>query len=479
MTETQNAAHAWRVLAISSFAVFAAALDTTVMFIAFPDIRRTFADVSAAQLSWVINAYIIVFAALLVPAGRIADRVGRKTVFFSGVVAFTLSSAAAGAAPMPEFLIGARVVQAIGGALLFPASLALVLAEFPRSKRATAVGVWGAVGALAAAAGPSFGGFIIESLSWRWAFYINLPIGALTIAAGHRVLVESRDSEAQRRPDLVGALVLMGAVGALALAIVQSDEWGWTDTRTLISFAVSAALLPLFLLRSATHHSPTLDLTLFRDQNYRLANVTSAIFGVGFAAMIFGLVLFLTDVWGYGVLISGLLITPGPLMAALVAAPAGRLADRVGHRPIMVPGGILFALGHGWMLLNAGPDRDILVTWLPSLVTTGIGVGLVLPALSSSAVHGLPPNRFAVGSAVNQTVRQIAAVLGVAILIAILGARHTQADVLDAFERVFALLIASGLGAAFVSTFIDTRPRTEAGSAVETAAATASGEPGR
>jgi EmrB/QacA subfamily drug resistance transporter len=451
----------WKILAVTSFAVFASALDTTILYVAFPDIQKTFSDVSRADLSWAINAYTIVFAALLVPAGRLADRIGRRAVFFAGVVIFTLSSALAGAAPSAETLVAARVVQAIGAAALLPSSLALVLGEFPREKRATAVGIWGAVGALAAATGPTLGALIVESASWRLAFFVNLPIGALTVFLGTRLIRESRDPEAAQRQDLLGIPLLIAGIGALALAIVQSDEWGWSDSRTFAALAVSAVILPLFILRSATYHSPALDLTLFRSRNFRMANLATASFGIAFAAMFLGSILFLNNVWGYSTLESGLLIAPGPLIAGLVAVPAGRAADRIGHRPMLVAGGLIFAAGNVWRVLGMDLNRELWDLWFPSLILTGIGVGLTLPSLSSAAVHGLAPNRFAVGSAVNQTVRQLGAVLGVALVIALLGSPD-PADLLDAFDRVFWLLAAGGLATAVFSLAIDTKPQPRA-----------------
>jgi EmrB/QacA subfamily drug resistance transporter len=449
---------AWKVLAITSFAVFASALDTTILYVAFPDIQETFAEVSRADLSWAINAYTIVFAALLVPAGRFADRIGRRAVFFAGVVIFTVSSALAGAAPSAETLIGARVVQAVGAAALLPSSLALVLSEFPREKRATAVGIWGAVGALAAATGPTLGALIIDAANWRLAFFVNLPIGALTIFLGARLIRESRDPDAAQRQDLLGIPLLIAGVGALALGIVQSDEWGWGDRRTLASFAAAALILPLFLLRSATYHSPALDLSLFRSRNFRMANLATASFGIAFAAMFLGSILFLNNVWGYSTLESGLLIAPGPLIAGAVAAPAGRAADRIGHRPMLVAGGLIFAAGNVWRVLGTDLDRELWDLWFPSLALTGIGVGLTLPTLSSAAVHGLAANRFAVGGAVNQMVRQLGAVMGVALVIALLGSPD-PAELLTAFDRVFWLLAAGGVATAVFSLSIDTKPR--------------------
>jgi len=448
-----DARHAWLTLGTTSVAVFAASLDTSIMFMAFPDIGRTFPDVTRADLSWVINAYTIVFAALLVPSGRLADRVGRKKVFFTGLAIFVASSALCGAAPSVEALIGARVLQAVGGALLFPASLALVLNEFPQSKRAAAIGAWSAVGALAAALGPSFGGIIIDLLDWRWAFYINIPVGIFAFATGYRLLRESRADDPGDQPDLVGVPLLIVGVGGLALGIVQSEEWGWTDPRTLGSFAVAAAFLALFVLRCATHPAPTLDLTLFREHNFRLANVATFAFAISFSAMFFGLVQFLVYVWEYSILEAGFSIWPGPLTASVVAVISSRYTDRIGYRVMLPAGSILFIAGSLWLMLFAETDPDFIRVWIPSALLTGFGVGLAMPSLSSAAVRGLPPNRYAVGSAVNQTIRTIGSVFGVALAVAILG-QPTPEEVLEAFDRIWLLLIAGAAVAGMVSLFL-------------------------
>jgi len=448
--DQRTAEQAWLILAVTSLATFAAALDTSIMFMAFPDIGKTFSDISRADLSWVINSYTIIFAALLVPAGRLADRVGRKKVFLVGVTIFTVSSMLCGAAPSVETLIGARVLQAVGGALLFPASLAVVLNSFPPEKRALAVAIWGGVGALAAGFGPSAGGVIIDTLGWRWAFYMNFPVGLLALTAGLRILRESKSETPEPTPDLLGVPMLAAGVGALALGIVQSDEWGWGNTKTLAALVIAGVVLPAFIWRSATHKSPTLDLNLFRDHNFRIANLATFSFAIAFSAMFFGLVQFLTYVWQYSILEAGLTIWPGPITAAVVAGPTGRILDRVGYKIILPLGALFFAAGSGWLLWRAEVDPNLWGAWLPSAIMTGIGVGLAMPSLSSAAVRGLPQHRYAVGSAVNQTIRTLGSVFGVAIAVALMG-DLTPDGMLRAFDKVWALMICGGLFAGAIS----------------------------
>ena len=449
---------AWKVLGLTSLAVFAASLDSTVLFVAFPSIRKAFPDVSAAQLSWVLNAYTIVFAALLVLSGRLADLIGRRKIFLAGVGTFTFASMLCGISSTPALLILARVLQAVGGVLLSPASLALVLSAFPQSKRSTAVSLWGAVGALAAAIGPSFGAVIVQTVGWRWAFFLNLPVGIATIILGRQVLRESRDLENREIPDLIGVLLSILAIGLIALATVQSSEWGWNNSRTLLCIASGVILLGLFLERSRRVPSPAVDLNLFRDANYRFANLATLVFYVAFTAAFFGFVLFLTQVWGYSTLNAGLAITPGPLLVAVVAPLAGRIADLRGHRILLFPGGILLALGGLWLLTQVNNTPAFFTAWLPATLLTGLGIGLTLPILSSAAVHGLPPNQFAIGSAVNQAIRQLGSVFGVALVIVLVG-RVSPQDALRSFDQLFTVLIVGGLLISVLSLGIQTQPK--------------------
>ena len=283
---------AWRTLAWSSLAVFMAILDGTVLFVAFPSIGRSFPAVSAADLSWILNAYTIVYGSLLVPAGRMADRLGRRRIFLGGVALFALASLAAGLAPSPAIIIAARILQAIGAAMLTPSSLALLLAAFPRSKRSVAVGLWAAVGALAAAVGPSAGSGIIQLGGWRWAFFVNLPVALVLLVRGSRVLEESRDTNAEGVPDAVGILQLIAGMALVALAVVRGRDWG--PSAALACIAVGIALLILFVRRSSRVAFPALDVTLFEVPSFRYANIATLVYGATFSAMFLGSVLFLT-----------------------------------------------------------------------------------------------------------------------------------------------------------------------------------------
>jgi EmrB/QacA subfamily drug resistance transporter len=434
-----------RVAAIVSVGVFVASLDLFIVNIAFPDLQRDFAGTSLAALSWVLNAYAIVFAALLVPAGRLADRVGRKRAFLTGLAVFTAASAACAAAPTVGVLIAARGVQAAGAALLMPASLGLLLPEFPAAKRGLALGLWAAVGGTAAAAGPLVGGLLVE-LSWRWVFLVNLPVGIAAIVAGARVLSEVREAGGPR-PDVAGAVLLTGTVGTLIAAIVEGPDWGWGSARVVALFAASAGLLAVFVWQSARHAAPIIEPELLRVRAFAAANLAGVLFFIGFAAMLLASVLFLTEVWHQSVLAAGVKIAPGPAAAALFAVPGGILGHRIGPRVVGVVGALLFAAGGVFWASRAGSEVHYAADFLPGMLIGGAGVGLVNPALAGAATAQLPPARLATGSAILTMSRQLGSALGVALFVAVLGTPG-PADALAAFDDVWRLMVGAALAAA-------------------------------
>jgi EmrB/QacA subfamily drug resistance transporter len=411
----------------------------TIVNIAFPDIEASFPDASLAGLSWILNAYNIVFAALLVPAGRLADRLGRRRMFFVGIGTFLAASAACGLAPAVPFLVGARVVQAAGAAILVPTSLGLLLPEFPLEQRATATALWGATGAIAAATGPSLGGVLVEATSWRWVFFVNLAIGLPALIPARRLLRERREEHPGPLPDVVGVILLVIAVGLLSLGIVKGQDWGWDSARVVGSLAGSALALAAFVARSARHPAPVVELGLLRVRSFAVANVGVFLFALGFYALLLGNILFLTGVWGWSVLKAGVAVTPGPLMAAVAAALGGRLADRYGQRVVALPGGLLFAAGCLLFATTTTATPHYASEFLPWTMLTGAGVGLSFAAWGSAAVAELPPSRFATGSAISSTSRQIGAVLGIAILVAVLGTPRPE-DAVAPFHTAWELM---------------------------------------
>jgi NTE family protein len=429
---------------VSLLAAFLAFLDVTIVNVAFPSIRQSFSGATLPELSWVLNAYNVVFAALLLPAGRVADVIGRGRVFVAGIIVFTLASLLCAAAPSLVTLIAARVVQAAGAAVLVATSLALVLELFPPERRATGVGIFGAVAAVSAATGPSLGGALVEVSDWRAVFVVNLPLGAAALVMARAAAVRSRGAGGGALPDPVGVATVTLGLGLLALGIVQGNDWGWSGARVLLALGAGATLILVFLLRSRGDPAAVVESSLFRLPSLAAANLGTMVFAAGFYAMLLCNVLYLTQVWGYSTLTAGLALSPGPLTSAIAAGPAGRVADRFGQRVVVVPGTLIFAVGIASFIFRVGTDPAFVAEWLPSTICTGLGIGLTFPALASAAVGAVPGARFGIGSALNATSRQIGAVLGIAILVAVLG-RPLPSEAPQAFDEGWTFIALAGL----------------------------------
>jgi len=437
------------VFVVTALGAFMASLDLSIVNVAFPALERSFRGDSPASLAWVITGYSIVFGALLVVAGRTADRLGSRRVFFAGLAVFCLGSALAGLAPTVPLLVGGRLVQGVGAAALLPSSLGLLLAAFPSERRSQVVAMWGGIGALAVATGPSLGALLITGFGWRAAFFVNLPVGLVAWLVGRSVLPARRGDPTASPPDYPGVLLLTAALAALVLGISQGPTWGWSSPWVIAAVVAFAVLGALFLRRSSRHPQPVLDLTLFRSRSFTVANSAALLYSMGFFAMLLGNILFLTSVWHYTILRAGLAVTPGPLVVAVVAGPAGKLAGRYGFRRVLLTGFVVFAAGLAWYATHVGLHARYLEIWLPGTLVVGLGIGLTFPVLGAAAVSSLHPQRFAVGSAVNQTARQVGGALGVAILVVILGTPTGAAEALAHFHHLWwfaaAMAAASGL----------------------------------
>ncbi|MFN8157730.1 MAG: DHA2 family efflux MFS transporter permease subunit [Candidatus Nanopelagicales bacterium] len=420
------------VLLVASFGAFLAFLDATVVNVAFPNIRESFPESTISSLSWILNAYSIVFAAFLIVSGRIADLLGRRRAFTTGVLVFTIASVVCALSPSVGFLVGARVVQAFGAAVLVPASLALVVEAFPASRRTHAVGLWGASAALASGLGPPIGGALVEWGSWRWAFLVNLPFGLAALWAGRKLLVESRAPGRRRMPDLLGAALSAFMLGLLTLGLVKGEDWGWTSPATIACFVGAVLLFLGFVVSSRRARSPLLDPALLRIRAFSVGNTATIVAGMGFYAYLLTNILWLQLVWHYSVLVSGLAVVPGALVAAVLAALLGPVAERRGFRWVIVPGAIVWALAYVWYATRVEVTPDFWGAWMPGQILSGIGVGATLPVLGSAALAAVPGGRFATASAVNSSARQIGAALGIAVLVVIIGtpSATTTVDVL-------------------------------------------------
>ena len=463
----------WLVTAIVCAGVFMASLDLFIVNIAFPSIARAYGGTSLSSLSWIVSGYSIVFAALLVPAGRWADAFGRKRAFVWGLVVFVIASVACALAPSVGWLIAARLLQAAGGALMLPTSLGLILPEFEPSERHKAIGAWAATGGVAAAAGPPLGGLLVQA-DWRLVFLVNVPVGVAAVLAASRVLVERREAGALR-PDVLGAVGFAAAIAAIVGAIVNGHDWGWGSARVLALFAGAALALSVIWRRSERHHSPLIDPAMLRVRSFSLAVTASIVFFAGFGAMLLTGVLFLTSVWHESVLHAGLMLFPGPAMAAAFSIPSSRLGARFGYRAPGVAGAIIFTLASVWWITRTHSAPAYATEYLPGMALSGAGVGLIIPTLTRAGTSSLPPERFATGAAVLTMGRQVGAALGIAVLVAVLG---TGAGTVAEFHSAWLICTAGGVCAGLTLAALGRPVRSAAPAIVAADAAIAVSEVG-
>jgi NTE family protein len=441
------------VLLVASFGALLAFLDATIVNIAFPSIRADFPQDDIGTISWVLNAYNIVFAAFMIVFGRLSDVIGRRRLYLWGIVLFTVASALCAAAPTIGILVGARVAQALGAAMLVPASLAVVIDGSPPAGRARAVGLWAAVAAVAAGLGPPLGGILVEAGGWRWAFWVNLPLGVLAWWLGRSLLVNSRAPGRRRMPDVRGAILLAGALGLTTLAIIQAPDWGGTSVVLWLVIGGAVVLFAAFVLSSMKHPVPVLDLAMMRNRPFLVANIATLVAGVGFFAYMLTNVLWLQYVWQYSVLGAGLALIPGALVAAITAGVLEPVAARFGYRWIIAAGFVVWALGYVWYVQIVGTEPDFWGQWLPGQIISGIGVGATLPLLAASTLATQPGGKYATASAVISSARQVGGTIGVALLVVILGTPSATTIVGD-LRAGWTLCIAAFLAGGVITLFL-------------------------
>jgi EmrB/QacA subfamily drug resistance transporter len=440
------------VLVIVCAGVVLASLDLFIVNVAMPSMARDLHQPNLSTLSWVLNAYAIVYASLLVLFGRIAERWNRETGFLAGALIFTLASAACGAAPSLGFLIAFRVVQAAGAALLTPASLGLVLATSAPERRHSAVRTWTAVGGAAAALGPVVGGLLVAA-SWRWVFYVNVPVGLAAIAIGWRRL-PLVPGQPVKTPDAVAATLVTAGIALLSLGLVEGNDWGWGSGRVIAALAGSMMLLAAFILRIRRHHNPLIEPSLFRIATFRGASIVALTFSIAFGAMLLSIVLWMQDVWGWSALRTGLAFAPGPLMVPLFGMLiTGKLIGRLGPGRVIGAGASIYGVGVAWWALRAGLHPNYLGQVLPGTICTGIGVGLTLPTFMATGASSLPPQSFATGSAVVNMLRQVGLAVGVSVFVAVVGTPGSPVSSVSAFRDGWEVIAAIAFGAAAVGLF--------------------------
>ena len=455
------------VLVIVCASVVLASLDLFIVNVAMPSMARDLHQPNLSTLSWVLNAYAIVYASLLVLLGRLSEARARQNGFLLGALIFTAASAACGAATSLGMLIAFRVVQATGAALLTPSSLSLVLATTAPEKRHGAVRAWTAVGGAAAALGPVVGGLLVAA-SWRWVFYVNVPIGLLAVTIGW-LRLPNVPGHPVKAPDALGATLVTAGVALLSLGLVEGNNWGWGSARVIGALVVAIALLAGFLVHLLRHQNPLFDPKLFRIRAFSGASAVALTFSIAFGAMLLSIVLWMQNVWGWSALHTGLAFAPGPLMVPIFGfLITGRLIARFGPGRVLGAGSTIYAAGVAWWALRAGLQPNYLGQVLPGTICTGIGVGLTLPTFMATGASALPPQAFATGSAVVNMLRQVGLAVGVSVFVAVVGAPAAGHASLTAFQHGWEVIAVIGLLAALVG-IVALRPRATAGPFVGTA----------
>jgi EmrB/QacA subfamily drug resistance transporter len=402
----------WWTLIVVCTAVFMLLLDITVVNVALPDMQRDL-DASFSQLQWVVDAYALALATIVLTAGSLSDLLGRRLVFAIGLAVFSAASAACGAAPTAAFLIGARAAQGLGGAIMFATSLALIAGAFHGRERGTALGIWGATIGAAAAVGPLVGGLLTEGLGWRWIFFVNVPIGAVAILGTVLQLQESRDPT-RARIDVPGTLALTGALFLLVYGLLQGNGKGWTSATILACLIGAAALTAAFAgwERSTAH--PMLDVRLFGRPGFLGAQIGAFAVSSAMFSIFLYLTLYLQNVLGYGPLGTGVRFLPLSVASFFVAAVTGNLISRVQVRWLLGSG--LAVCGVSLVLMSRVHASAGWTVLLAGFLVGGVGIGLVNPSLASAAVGVVPPERSGMASGTNNTFRQVGLATGIAAL---------------------------------------------------------------
>ena len=427
----------WRTLIIVCVAIFMLLLDITIVNVALPRIQRDL-HTSFTDLQWVVDAYSLMLATVMLTAGSLGDLLGRKRVFLAGVALFTIASALCGAATNPLFLNLARGAQGIGGAIMFAVSLALLSQEFHGRERGTAFGIWGATIGAAVAIGPLAGGVLTEGLGWRWIFFVNIPIGIALVFFGLRVLVESRD-ETHGGIDVRGLVTLSIGLFALVLGLLRGNDWGWSSGRVFALFTAAVIFIVVFTVVELHEEHPMFDPRLFRVPAFAGAQITAfAISSAMFSQFLF-LTLYLQNVLGMSPIQAGLRFLPLSVVSFFIAPLAGRLSSTIPIRALL---GVGLALnGVALLLMHGVATSSNWTTLLPGFIVSGIGIAMVNPPLATTAVSVVPPRQAGMAAGANNTFRQ----LGIATGIAGLGALF-QHSIANRVPPNLVHATASGLG---------------------------------
>ena len=432
----------WAVLLVVSLGFFMTLLDLTIVNIAIPNmIVRLHASLD--DVLWVINAYALVLAVLVITAGRLGDLIGPRVMFAGGVAVFTIASAACGAAPSAGWLIGFRAVQGLGAAMLMPQTLTIITSTFPAERRGAAFGVWGAVAGVATIAGPTLGGLLVTAFDWRWIFYVNLPFGVLALVLTFVIIPDLRPGR-RHRIDIPGVLLASTALLAICYGLVEGQKYNWGTITGFLSIplvlgAGVALLLAFLLLQGLTQSKePLVPFALFRDRNYAVVNWVSGTLAIGMMGIFLPFTIYLQSVLGFSALKAGLTMAPASLLSMVVAPAAGRMTDRIGGKYILMAGLTFFAVGMGWAALVASPT-SAWYDFLAPLIVAGIGMGCTFAPMVTTAMRNVNPRMAGAASGVLNTVRQVGMVIGTAAVGALLQNQLASSLVSQAAARSSAL----------------------------------------
>ena len=456
-SERRGSEHPWIVLTICVSAAALTGIGLSIMAVTFREIAAAFPDASAAQLSWIANLFTIVGAATLVPAGVLADRVGRRRMMLLGVAMFTAGSLLGALAPNPAVIMVARTIQALGASAYTPAAAALLIAAFPAERLATAIGMWAVAGGVSSALGPSLGGLVVDWGGWRWAFWLNIPVGIAMLLVGPRYLPSSRPDRTRAIPDPFGALLTMIGISAITLAVVQDkhdDGWQWYGRWTLLCSAFGLATIAWFLRRCRRVPNPLLDLDLFAIRNVRRGVAGTFAIALSWFCINWGIVQFTISSWGWSPFRAGVATAPIALFSGLVGVSVGSVASHTGHRRFILPGSVATILTATFFLVTVDETPQLWSVIVPGSILLGLSTGLVFPSFIAVSLLDVPDDRHAIGSGINFMTQRIGTTFGVALAITFL----TSADGVAGLQRTLVVAIVGSAVCFLIGLRVDTRP---------------------
>jgi len=420
----------WAILVVVSLGFFMTLLDLTIVNIAIPNMIDKL-NASLDEVLWVLNAYALVLAVLVITAGRLGDLLGPRTMFAAGIMVFTAASAACGFAPGVGWLIGFRAVQGLGAAMLMPQTLAIVTMTFPPERRGAAFGIWGAVAGLATIAGPTLGGLLVTAFDWRWIFFVNLPIGAAVLALTF-VIIPRLQPGRRHRFDVLGVGLASAALLAICYGLVEGQRYDWGTVTSFISIpliiALGVVLLATFILvqKLRQDSEPLIPFALFRSRNFTIANWIAFTLSIGMLGIFLPFTIYLQSALGFSAIKAGLTLAPSSVVMIVLAPVLGRLTDKIGGKYILMCGLSLFALGMGWAVLIATP-QSAWYDFLAPLIVAGVGMGGTFPPMTTVAMRDVDPRMAGAASGMLNTVRQVGSVIGTAAVGALLQNRLVSA----------------------------------------------------